>query len=517
MANGLRRRAPAKAWMESGELARILLESTAEAIYALDMRGKCTFCNSSCLRLLGYEDAAELIGKNMHTLMHHSRPNGIVYPNQDCRIYLAFRRGEGSHVDDEVVWRADGTSFPVEYWSDPIREKNILIGAVVTFVDITERRSAQHALQQSEEMFRQLVENIREVLFVVTPDPPRMAYISPAYEEVFGRPCLELYDRVDAWIDSVHPQDRSRVVRVFEQSMQGVATNMEYRLVRSDASVRWIHARSHPVQDSRGKLGRIVGIAEDITDRKRALEEMEFARAAAEAGNRAKSEFVANMSHEIRTPLNGIVGMTDLLLDTELTPDQTEYLQMVKTSADSLLTVINDILDFSKIEAGELQMNAITFDLRKSLEGVIKELAIKAHNKGLEFLLKVHPSAPMSVIGDPTRLRQILINLVGNALKFTEQGGIVVEVREETEGDNWAMFNFSVGDTGIGIPLEKQRLIFDAFSQADSSTTRKFGGTGLGLAISNRLIQLMGGRIWVESEVGHGSTFHFTVRLGLGL
>ena len=366
-------------------------------------------------------------------------------------------------------------------------------------------------------MFRQLAENIREVLFVLTPDPPRMAYISPAYEEVFGRPRQELYGQADAWIDSVHPQDRSHVVRVLEQSMRGVATDMEYRLVRSDGSVRWIHARSHPVQDPQGKLGRIVGIAEDITDHKRALEEMEFARAAAEAGNRAKSEFVANMSHEIRTPMNGIVGMTDILLDTELTAVQTEYLQMVKTSADSLLTVINDILDFSEIEAGESQMDAITFDLRKSLEGVIKELAIKAHGKGLELLLTVHPSAPTSVIGDPTRLRQILINLVGNALKFTERGRIVVEVREETEGDNWAIFNFSVGDTGIGIPLEKQRLIFDAFSQADSSTTRKFGGTGLGLAISNRLIQLMGGRIWVESEVGHGSTFHFSVRLGLGL
>ena len=516
MTNRLSRAGPTKAYLKSTELAGLLLDSAAEAIYALDMLGTCTFCNSAGLRLLGYKDPVELIGKNMHSVMHHTRLDGTPYPGDECRIYLAFRRGEGSHVDDEVVWRADGTSFPVEYWSYPLRENNLLIGAVVTLVDITERKRAQNAVQQSEEMFRQLVENIRDVLFVLTPDPPRMAYVSPVYEEVTGRPCLELYNHADAWIESVHSQDRSHVVNVFEQSMQGVATDMEYRLVRPDGSVRWIHARSFPVQDAQGKLGRIVGIAEDITENKRALEEIESARAAAEVANRAKSEFLANMSHEIRTPMNGIIGMTDLLLETQLTPEQTEYLQMVKTSADSLLMIINDILDFSKIEAGRLELESITFDLRKSLEGVMKLLAIKAHSKGLELLLTVHPSVPTSAVGDPIRLGQILINLVGNALKFTERGKIVVAVRNESEIDDCKTFHFSVRDTGIGIPNDKQQLIFDAFSQADSSTTRTFGGTGLGLTISNRLVHLMGGQIWVESEVGHGATFHFTVRLELG-
>jgi two-component system, sensor histidine kinase and response regulator len=337
-------RAVAKPDIASGELAKILLTSTAEAIYGIDMLGDCTFCNSACLRLLGYKNQVALIGRNMHTLMHHTRPDGTPYPSGECRIYLAFRRGEGSHVDDEVVWRVDGTSFPVEYWSYPIRENNILTGAVVTFIDISERRRAEHALQQSEEMFRQLVENIREVFFILTPDPPRMAYISPAYEDVFGRPGHELYTRADAWMDSVHPEDRDRVLSVFEQSIRGVATAMEYRLQRPDGSIRWIHARSFPIQNSRGKLGRIVGIAEDITDRKGALEEIQAAAAAAEAANRAKSEFLSKMSHEIRTFMNGIIGMTDLLLDTELTAEQTEYLQMVKTSTDSLLTIFEDTL-----------------------------------------------------------------------------------------------------------------------------------------------------------------------------
>jgi PAS domain S-box-containing protein len=195
-----------------------------------------------------------------------------------------------------------------------------------------------------------------------------MVYVSPVYEEVAGRPRQELYDRADAWIDSVYPQDRYHVRSVFEQALQGTATAMEYRFSRPDGSVRWIHARSFPVEDSQGKLRRIVGIAEDITDHKKALEEMEGARAAAEAANQAKSEFLANMSHEIRTPMNGIIGMTDLLLDTELTAEQAEYLQMVKSSADSLLTIINDILDFSRIEAGKLQMDAVAFDLRRNLE-----------------------------------------------------------------------------------------------------------------------------------------------------
>ena len=480
------------------------------------MLGNCAFCNAACLRLLGYQDPVELIGKNIHNIMHHTRPDGTSYPSDECRIYSALLRGEGSHVDDEVVWRSDGTNFPVEYWSYPIRENNLVIGAVVILVDTTERKRAEHALHQSAEMFRQLMENIQEIVFIVAPDPPRMAYVSSAYEKVTGRPRQELYGRIDVWIDLVHPEDRHHVLDVFERSMRGVETAMEYRLIRPDRSIRWIHARSFPVQDTQGELERIVCIAEDTTDRKRVVEEIQAARAAAEAANRAKSEFLANMSHEIRTPMNGIIGMTDLLHDTELTAEQSEYLQMVKSSADSLLTIINDVLDFSKIEAGKLQTDAITYDLRENSEGVIEKFATRARSKGLDLLLKVHPNVPMPVVGDPIQLGHILIILVGNAVKFTETGEIVVEVRKQSESENYAIFHFSVRDTGIGIPLKKQRMIFDEFSQADSSTTRKFGGTGLGLAIAKRLVGMMNGQIWVESELGRGSTFHFTVRQKLG-
>jgi len=286
----------------------------------------------------------------------------------------------------------------------------------------------------------------------------------------------------------------------------------EFCLRAKDDSARWME---EIVEVSRIQSGwDLVGVITDVTERKGAENAARAAQEAAEAATRSKSEFLANMSHEIRTPINGVIGITDLVLDSKLSAEQREHLQMVKASADSLLRVIDDILDFSKVEAGKFTLDPVGFALRTNIADTLKTLAVRAHEKRLELTLRVLPSVPNELVGDIGRLRQILINLIGNAIKFTERGEVAVKIeKEESLGDDiW--LHFSVSDSGIGIPLSKLRAIFEPFEQADNTTSRTHGGTGLGLAISSGLVKLMGGRLWAESENGRGSTFHFIARFG---
>lgn len=344
----------------------------------------------------------------------------------------------------------------------------------------------------------------------------RQFFLSELWKRGLGYAEGELGNSREEWEALIHPDDLAVVRERIEGHLAGVSEDFEaeYRLRAKDGDWRWIATHGRVVsRTSDGLPIRVVGIHRNVTERKGWELEMLRAKEAAESASRAKGDFLANMSHEIRTPMNGIIGMTELALDTQLDSEQRGYLQTVKSSAESLLAIINDILDFSKVEAGKLELEDIEFSLPAVISDTFKALALRGHQKGLELVFGLSADTPHVLLGDPNRLRQVLMNLLGNAIKFTEHGEVEVAVKTVLREGGQIRLQFDVRDTGIGIPVDKQAEIFGAFSQADTSTTRRYGGTGLGLAICKRLVELLRGRIWVVSEPQKGSTFSFTVEM----
>jgi PAS domain S-box-containing protein len=495
---------------ESQERYALVTEAIHEGIFDWNLLTGDQYLSPRYKEILGFRDD-ELTN-------HESSFFGRIHPEDSARMRETRERynedpTKDRFLDELRLKHRDGTYRWVISRGRIVRDAQ---GAPVRIVgaigDLTDRLESAAKLAASEKRLRDILNSLLGFVGFFTLDGKLIDCNSSAVEDaglqmedVLGK----LFWATAGW--SYDPAEQTRVRGMMVRAAQGEVVRFETRVLDRDQQQMIIDFTFRPLRDQHGTVCNIIGHGVDITARAQAEAELLQAKEAAESSSRAKSEFLANMSHEIRTPMNGVIGLTEVLLETKLDAEQREYLTLVQSSAESLLRIINDILDVSKIEAGKLSLEIRDFVLRDVVLDALRGLRVPADSKGLKLVFEVDSGVPKAVRGDAGRLRQILINLIGNAIKFTSQGQVSVTI--ERWPDSSDTLHFSVRDTGIGIPAEKQDMIFDAFTQVDGSYTRKFGGTGLGLTIASRLVQMMNGRIWVESQEGQGSRFHFTARL----
>ncbi len=489
---------------------RTITSSVRDAIIMVDSEGKVSFWNTSAERIFGYP-AEEAQGKELYKLIV---PESHI--SKDVEIFEIFKKAGEEKAVEEIIEleakRKTGDVFPIALTAATVNIQGKLNTAAV-IRDISRRK-------QEEKERRVLSSAVEQssVVILITDTDGIIEYVNPKFTEVTGYTREEVLGKNPNILNSnIHEPEFYK--GLWDTIKAGRDWYGELFNRKKNGDLYWDSSFISPIKDSNGRITHFVAIKEDITERKRIESELLEAKKSAEAASRSKSEFLANVSHELRTPMNAIIGMTELMLDTRITKEQREYLNIVQRSSNSLLSLLNDILDLSKIEAGRLVLEPISFSLRESLGDTAKTLSVQSHKKNLELIYYIDSEVPDRLIGDVGRLRQIIVNLIGNSIKFTKEGEIVlkIEVLEELPNAK-VLLHFLISDTGIGIPEEKLNTIFDKFSQVDTSTTRRYGGSGLGLAISSKLVNLMEGIIWVDSpstfphfrKTGPGSTFHFT-------
>ncbi len=478
-----------------------LIDTIPNPIFYKDRNCIYQGCNLAFEEYLGLSKK-EIIGKSVYDVAPQDLADK--YNEMD----LALLNAPGVQVYESTVMYSDGTKHDVIFYKATYTNANgIVSGLVGVMLDITSRKQAEEALRENEGKYRLLVEGQTDLVVKVDTEG-RFLFVSPTYCEMFGKTEEDLLG--SKFMPLVYEEDRERTAKEMEKLYRTPYTcYVEQRAMTKDGW-RWLAWADKSVLDDQGNVIAIIGVGRDITERKHAEHELLRTKEAAEAATKVKSEFLANMSHELRTPMNAVIGMTSLLLDENLTSEQMDFVDTIRSSADALMVMINDILDFTQLESEKGELEEQPFDLRSLVENALDLVAKKASEKGIDIDYLMDRSVPETIVSDPTRLCQVLLNLLNNAVKFTEQGEIALTISYARAGVRQEV-HFAVRDTGIGISQEDICNLFQPFSHLDMSFSREYEGTGLGLAISKKLVELMGGRIWVESELGVGSTFHFTI------